>query len=138
MKISEVMLTLAAFVIIIAGMKSAAAILDPFLLSAFIAIISTTPMFWLQKRGVPQALSLMIVLVGIITVIILVTALIGKSIAGFTQDLPVYQEKIKIQTTDFLAWLNSVGVDTKTLAFDEMFDPGAAMQAIGSMLRGEK
>ncbi len=128
------MLTLAAFVVVVAGMKSAAAVLNPFLLSGFIAIVSTTPMFWLQNRGVPQTLALLIVVVGIVTIVTLAVGLIGQSIAGFTRDLPAYQQKLKGLTTEFLVWLNGMGVDAGTLAIDEIFNPGAAMRMVGSLL----
>ncbi len=134
MKISEVMLTMAAFVVIVAGMKSATTILIPFLLAAFIAILSTAPMFWLQSKRVPQALALLIVLVGIVAIVTLVVALIGQSVAGFTQDLPSYQQKIKMQTDTFITWLGSHGVDTEPLELEKTFDPGAAMRLAGSML----
>ena len=128
------MLTMAAFVVIVAGMQAASTILVPFLLAAFIAILSTTPMFWLQSKRVPQGLALLIVLVGIVAIVTLVAAIFGKSVAGFTRDLPAYQQKIKIQTEIFISWLNSLGVDTKTLNLEQMFDPGAAMRLAGTML----
>lgn len=134
MKISEVMLTMAAFVVIVAGMKSATTILVPFLLAAFIAIMSAAPMFWLQGKRVPQGLALVIVLVVIVAILTLVVALIGTSVAGFTQDLPSYQQKIRGQTTAFITWLDSLGLDTKTLNLEQTFDPGAAMRLAGTML----
>lgn len=136
MRISEVMLTLAAFVVVVAGMRAAADILVPFLLSAFIAIISAAPMFWFQKKGVPSSVSLLIVIVGIVAVITLIAALIGQSVGGFSQDLPVYQQKIKAQTAVVLAWLDNLGIDTKSLALAETFDPGAAMKLASTMLNG--
>jgi len=136
MRTSQVIITLAAFVVVVAGMQAASAILVPFLLSAFIAIISAAPMFWLQKKGVPSWLSLLIVVIGIIAAITLAAALVGKSVAGFSQNLPEYQEKIKAQTATFLTWLAHLGIDTKSLALEDTFDPGAAMKLAGSMLNG--
>jgi len=48
---SQIVLTIAAFVIVVAGMSAAQVILVPFLLAAFIAIISAPPLFWLQRKG---------------------------------------------------------------------------------------
>jgi len=124
----------AAFVVIVAGMKSATVILVPFLLSAFIAVICAAPMFWLRKKGVPNGFSLLIVVTGIVAVLTLVAALIGQSVSSFSQDLPVYQEKIKSQTFALLAWLETMGLDTRTLALERTFDPGAAMKLAAAML----
>ena len=62
----------AALVIIIAGMKLAASLLVPLLLSVFIAVISFPLMVRLQQRGLPKGLS--------ITFVLLLTVLIGFSL----------------------------------------------------------
>jgi AI-2 transport protein TqsA len=131
---SEVLVMAAAFVVIVAGMKAASAILVPFLLSAFIAVISAAPMFWLRRKGVPHVFSLLIVVTGIVAVLTLAAALMGQSVSSFSQDLPVYQQKIKLQTIAFLGWLEARGLDTRMLALERTFDPGAAMKLAAAML----
>jgi predicted PurR-regulated permease PerM len=130
------MLTVAACVVIIAGMKAATVILVPFLLSAFIAIISAPPMFWLQRKGVPAVLAMAMVVLAILGIGILIAALAGQSINQFTQDLPMYQAKIKAQTTAAMAYLARFGIDTRSLALTEIFDPGAAMKLAAGVLNG--
>ncbi len=61
-------LMLASFVIVVAGMKAASSILVPFFLAVFIAVICTPPLFWLQRKGVPKALALVLILVAILLV----------------------------------------------------------------------
>ena len=136
MRTSQIMLTAAACVVIIAGMKAATVILVPFLLSAFIAIISAPPMFWLQRKGVPAVLAMIMVVSAILGIGILIAALAGQSINNFTQDLPVYQAKIKAQTSAAIAYLTRLGVDTSSLALTEIFDPGAAMKLAAALLNG--
>lgn len=136
MRTSEILLCLAAFVVIIAGMKAAAVILVPFILSAFIAIISAPPMFWLQRKGVPSLLAMLIVVSGMLLTGVLVAALVGQSINDFMQDLPVYKAKIKTQTSAALAWLSAQGIRTESLALNEVFDPGAAMNLAAQVLNG--
>ena len=48
------LLTLAAFVVVVAGMRASAPILVPFLLAAFISIVASPPLFWLQRKRHPQ------------------------------------------------------------------------------------
>jgi predicted PurR-regulated permease PerM len=130
------MLTAAACVVIIAGMKAATIILVPFLLSAFIAIISAPPMFWLQRKGIPAVPAMSLVVLSMLGIGIIIAALAGQSINQFTQDLPVYQTKIKAQTTSAIAILTRLGIDTSPLALTEIFDPGAAMKLAASVLNG--
>ena len=61
-------LILASFVIVVAGMKAASSILVPFFLAVFIAVICTPPLFWLQRKGVPKVLALVLILVAILVV----------------------------------------------------------------------
>jgi AI-2 transport protein TqsA len=136
MRTSQVVLTMAACVVIIAGMKAATVILVPFLLSAFIAIIGAPPMFWLQRKGVPSSLAVFLVVAATVGFVILVGTLVGQSITDFTKDMPLYQEKIKAQTAAALSWLAGMGMDTRSLALSEIFDPGAAMKLVASVLNG--
>ena len=48
---SRALIVSAALVIVVAGMKYAAPLLVPFLLSVFIAVISFPLMSWLQQKG---------------------------------------------------------------------------------------
>jgi len=65
-EVSKILVTIAAFVIVVAGMSAAKVILVPFLLAAFIAIISAPPLFWLQRKGLPTWLALVIVIIGVL------------------------------------------------------------------------
>ena len=49
----DVAMTLAAVVVVIAGIRAASPIVVPFLLSLFIAVISSPFMVWLKARGLP-------------------------------------------------------------------------------------
>ena len=51
------LINLAAFVIVIAGIMSAKAIVVPFLLASFLAIICAPPVYWLRTRKVPPIVS---------------------------------------------------------------------------------
>ena len=89
---SKMMLVFAAFIIVVAGMRASTAILVPFLLAAFIAIISTPPVFWMQRKGISKWLSLLIVIFGIILIGCLVFVLVGSSLKAFTGELPTYEK----------------------------------------------
>ncbi|TFG62392.1 MAG: AI-2E family transporter, partial [Gemmatimonadales bacterium] len=77
------LLATASFVVIVAGMKAASSILVPFLMAAFIAVLSAPSYFWLEKRGIPSVLSLIIVILGLATVGLIVGALLGTSMNDF-------------------------------------------------------
>lgn len=131
---SQILITLAAFVVVIAGMSAAKVILVPFLLSAFIAIISTPPLFWLQHKGLPKWLALLIVILGVFLIGLMVANLVGSSVKDFTGDLPVYEAKLKQQTASILSWLDKKGIDSSAINLTQVFDPGAAMKLTAILL----
>ena len=131
---SGFMLPLAAFVVVVAGMKAATEILVPFLLASFIAIVAAPPMFWLRRKKVPDWLSLVIVILAALLCILAVSGLIGTSIRGFTEDLPGYEQRLKEVYGAILAWLEGWGVDLSDTMLTEILDPGAAMRLVAAGL----
>jgi len=132
---SRAILLLAAVVIIIAGMKTAATLLVPFLLSIFIAVISLPAINSLQKHGLGAGLSLVIVIVIVLAAGFLLAVLIGSSIDDFSRSLPEYQQRITAQTTQLFNWLASYGVEIPASLGRDIFDPNAVMRLLSSTFR---
>jgi predicted PurR-regulated permease PerM len=133
-KAANIMIIVAAIVVVIAGMSAAKTIIVPFLLAAFISIISSSPLFWLQKRRVPTVLALLIVMFGILFFLVLIAGLIGSSVNDFSNNLPLYEDRLKGQTDLFLAWLERIHVDVARLELDKVFNSAAIMKLIASLL----
>ena len=133
--VSQVFITAAAFVVVIAGMRSSTVILVPFLLSAFIAIISAPPMFWLQRKGFPGWLALLSVISLVLISLILISGLIGSSIRDFTANLPNYQQQFDRVLSVVVKALEALGVDTSNLGLSDIFNPGSAMQLVAAGLK---
>lgn len=133
---AQILITAAAFVIVIAGMRAAVPIVVPFLLSAFVAIICAPPLFWLQRRGIPTLIALLMVIFAILGIGFLMGALIGASVKDFSAALPQYQARLQVQMTMVLAWLRSLGIEISDQVLLEYFDPGAVMRLVASTLSG--
>lgn len=129
-------MTAAAVIIIVAGMKAAQDIIIPFLLSGFIAIICGPPLVWLRKKGLPTGPAIMLVIIGISLGGLLVTALIGSSIGDFTNALPDYQAKIDAKTVQLANLLSNLGINIEDKALGEYIAPGAAMHFASQLLSG--
>ncbi len=133
-KSASLILTLAALIIIIAGVKTAQALLVPFLLAFFISIICAGPFFWLQQHKIPAPIALLIVIGTVMLGGLAVVTLIGTSVNDFTNDLPIYQEKLRIQMLTLFDWLNNLGIKVSKDVLLEHFNPGSIMQSAASML----
>ena len=124
----------ACFIIIIAGIRSAESIVVPFLLSVFIAVICTSPLFWLKKKGVPAGIAVVIVLVGIILVGLIMVALVGTSLNDFSNQLPTYQTLLQEEMAKLFSWLNNKGINISGEKLLAYIDPGKAMRLFAGTL----
>lgn len=129
-------LIFAACIIIIAGMRTAESMLVPFFLSCFIAIICAPPLFWLQHKGIPGPLALLIIILVVLLLGGSLAALIGSSIKDFSAQLPEYQARLQDEFTALLAWFGSFGIEVFDKTILEYFNPGAAMRLVANTLAG--
>jgi len=90
------LMIMASVVIVLAGVKSASEIIVPFLLSLFIAIILSPSYNFFNKKGLPNALSLTLVITLFIVFIILIAKLIGSSAHEFSSNIEFYQQQLNI------------------------------------------
>ncbi len=131
-----ILVMLAAFVVVVAGIRAAEAIVVPFLLSVFIAVISAPALLWLENKRVPRWLSMIVVLGAIILIAVILSILIGSSIKDFSQDIPQYQERLSGLLLQITGWMNKFGIDLSTNTLLSYLNPGAAMQLVADMLNG--
>ncbi len=127
------LLSLASFVVVVAGMKAASSILVPFFLAVFIAVICTPPLFWLQRKGVRKLLALTFILVVILVVGFLFGALIGPSLNHFLNSLPDYQERLSAHIAALISWLREKGVTILQEEIAGVFNPGWLMGMAGGI-----
>jgi predicted PurR-regulated permease PerM len=132
---SRAIIITAALIIIIAGMKQAASLLVPFLLSIFIAVISFPLMSRLQQSGFSKGLSLTVVMLLVVFIGIGLTVLVGSSLTDFTRSLPDYQQKITAEWGQAIVWLQDHGISVAD-KLKAVADPAAAMGLISSILKG--
>lgn len=132
---SRAIIICAALVIIIAGMKQAATLLVPFLLSIFIAVISFPLMSRLQQSGLSKGLALTLVMLLVVLIGIGLTVLIGTSLTEFSQTLPEYQQRISAEWSQVITWLKDHGISVAE-QLRGLADPAAAMGLLSSILKG--
>jgi len=125
---------LASFIIVVAGMKAASSLLVPFFLAVFIAVICAPPLFWLQSKGVPKVIALVLILVGILIVGLLFGALLGPPLTDFLSALPGYQEQLSAHIGALIGWLSGKGINIPAEEVSGAFHPGWVMNLAGDIL----
>jgi AI-2 transport protein TqsA len=127
------LLSLASFIIVVAGMKAANSLLVPFFVAVFISVICAPPMFWLQRKGVPKIIALTLILMAILLVGFLFWVLIGPSLSSFLGSLPDYQQRLTAYTATLINWLAEKGITIPEGEVLNTFNPGAIMGLAGSI-----
>jgi predicted PurR-regulated permease PerM len=128
------LLTLAGFVVVVAGMKAASSILVPLFAAIFIAVLCTPPLFWLQGKGVPKILALILILAAILVVGSLLGVLVGTSLNHFVSSLPQYQERLTTNLSPLLNWLVKKGIVFPKEGIGVAINPESAMRLAGYLL----
>ncbi len=131
---SNAMVTTAAIVVVIAGMKMAESLLVPFLLSVFIALILSPVMNWLKSKGIPAAIAIGLVVLVVILLNWLLGLLVGSSISDFRQNLPEYQERLYSVGKSFAEWMSSKGIKLDPEQLRDRFDPAIFMHLAGNTM----
>ena len=130
--IPVVLISIASFILIVAGIQAAAAILIPFLLAVFIATLCAPLLYWLQSRGVPNALAVLIIFLGLLVTALLLLFFAGRSLNSLSRQLPTYQERLAVTITQVITWLNSQGLDIDPNSFliTDYFSPRVIMNVV--------
>jgi AI-2 transport protein TqsA len=127
---------LAAFIVIIAGLKAASQIVVPLMLSVFIAIVCAPAMSSLRRRGLPTWLSILLVVFVILIGISSLALLVGASLDEFSNQLPNYKKRFAEEMSNVIAMINNLGLN---ISYDQVkgyIDPSALMQMVANALRG--
>ena len=129
-KVLIILITVALFVIVVDGMRAAAAIINPFLLAVFLSSLCAPLLYWLQRRGVPNGLGVAAIVLGLLVVALLLMIFVGRSLNTLAQQLPVYQQRLADLITQTIAQLNKLGVDMSTYPLTDYVTPRKVMSLV--------
>jgi len=136
-KKGSAVITFAAVIVIVYGLQMGKALLVPFLLAAFLALITVRPMLWMQRNRVPAILAALVIVFVVTLILGLLGTIVGSSIADFTAALPSYQARLDIIVQGLL---NFVGERFNTEEYFQnlgsMIDPGWAMGLVANLFNG--
>ena len=104
------------------------------MLTAFIATIAATPMFWIRSKGIPAGIALALVVVGIFTALLLIGAVATQSTSAFIAKLPFYQERLLSIQVDIVQALEGFGIPVDLSSLLEGLSISSALQFAGSTL----
>jgi len=134
--IYKALLIVAALFVVLAGLKTAANILVPFLLSLFIAIICAPIVKKIESFKIPKPLAVVAVIVVFVTLVVYIAGLVGKSLIELSQLLPDYLEQLKVELSWVIENLAKFNIVLTRELIAEYFNPAVAMRLAADMLSG--
>jgi predicted PurR-regulated permease PerM len=123
----SLLLGAAALVILIGGLKMAAPVVVPFLLSAMLATVLMPPLNWLTRRRVPLPVAMVLLSLGLVLIWLPLAAILGSSFDDFYAALPGYQERVQAMVISTTNWLQGKGIDAGRTAVQDVLNPAAAL-----------
>jgi len=124
--IARAVIVTAAIALVVIFLQSAASVIAPILLAAFITVVATPPVRWMQRKRVPKWLALAIIVLVLLEAGSILALVFTGELEGFRDGLPSYQERLILLSDQFGGWLEDVGVANARDAVKDIFDPSAA------------
>jgi len=130
------LITGAAAIVVIAGLKAAQTIVIPLLISVFLATLCSPAVSWLGRRRVPAVVSVLLVVLALVAVVSGLAAVVGGSVNGFIEAIPRYEERINAYVGSVSGWLDRLPYDVPTVGVFDVVQPGQMMGFLGRGLKG--
>ena len=126
-RVHRTLLNLAAFVVIIAGMRAASGLLVSFVLAIFLTVLCSTPLRWMTDHKVPKflaVLSLVLVILAVGTLIggLLATRVVELGSAGAQLDR-LFAEQVDSLEATLGALAARFGIQAPVLEVDQLLSP---------------
>ena len=126
-KVNRILLNLAAFIVIVAGMRAASALIVPFLLALFLSVLCSTPLRWLTNRRIPRVVAVTALVLIILSVGTLLGGLLGTTVFDLGRSAAQYDQAFSRQVAAFemslSGWLQRFGVASSQQILSDYVEP---------------
>ena len=104
------MVVLAAFVVVVAGMKAASSIVVPILAAIFVAVVSLPPTAMLVRLGLRRWLATLTVFFVVMLFGLAAAGVITTTATALAAEIPQYQELLQAKIDSAVEWLENQGL----------------------------
>ena len=105
------LLTAAAIVIVVFGLKYSSDVMAPIFLAATLAILFTPALWWLEKKGLPPWLALVVMVLALGGFLVLMIFILTTSLEQLSLKLPEYAALLHQRIDNLAAAMGNAGVD---------------------------
>jgi AI-2 transport protein TqsA len=127
------LVTAAALVIVIAGMRAAAGMLVPFLLAIFVAGICAPLYQGMRRRHLPTPFAIVAIMLVMLGGVLLLIGVVERAVTGFAGNLPSYQAAFLAQTDKIWLWLAANGIEVSSDLLRDQFNLQVLIRNLGAI-----
>jgi AI-2 transport protein TqsA len=132
----RLLLGTAAFVIIAAGIRVAAELLNSILLAMLLTVTVVPAFDALRRRGVPKGLAVVLTSLLLAGVLVVLVGVLGLSGTRLIQVLPHYQERALSLRSELEVLLQTWGIEPERIFTFELVDPNRLLGLAAGFLSG--
>lgn len=132
--VSRMFIVAASIAIVVIAMQASASILNTVLMALFITILASPFLGWLQRRGLPGGVAVLVAILVVLVLSLAVVGLIGLSISQFPAKLPAYEARLGEISTNLNGVLAGWGLEASELMSVDAFSPNALLYFIANTL----
>ncbi len=126
-RVHRILLNLAAFVIIVAGMRAASALIVSFVLALFLTILCSTPLRWMTDHRIPKSIAVL----ALVLVILALGTVAGGLIANPVMELGrseaqldrLFAEQVEAVEATLSDYMVRFGLQSPLLDADQLISP---------------
>jgi AI-2 transport protein TqsA len=130
----QYLVAVAAIVIIIAGLKLGAGLINQILLAFLLSICIIPLPEWLSRKGLPKSLSIAVSMIVILVGGFLISVLLANSVADLVESFPAYQEKLNKIYQDFSEFAASNNLNISELIKKANVNPEKIIDLAGKVV----
>ena len=118
-------LQIAAYIIIvIAGMKLAAPIVNLILLALLLTGSIMPVIIWLIKKRVPKAIAIITSVLLLIFITMMIGSVVSVAVVGIAEKVPQYEVQLNTLTNNAIQFFAAMGIDLSDISSIEELSPG--------------
>jgi AI-2 transport protein TqsA len=126
------LLAAGGLVLLIAGLRAASDVINPFLLALIFAFVFGPTLGWLQNKGLPAWLALLLTIFLILAGAILLLIFLGVTLGELVETLPSYQSSAQEQSANLQESLANMGINADSVL--KTLNPAKIFDIIGKIL----
>lgn len=132
---AKAVVMIAGVVIVVAGLKLAAALLVPLITAVFITVISLPVVRWLTARKVPRWMAIVLAVLLDFAVLVGFGGLIGGSMNEFYERIPYYQTRLGELALHAVDWLDARGADLDPVNIERFVAQAGVMDFVANLFQ---